>query len=258
MANEIDLSVVILTKNESELIGRCLASVALLHPSQVLVVDDDSSDDTREIAKNNGAQVFLHQKKDFAEMRNFGLSKCTSTWVLYVDADEEVSPKLADEIMAVLALDAKHAAYRISRVNYYLGTRWPYTEKVTRLFKRDQLERWFGELHESPMVLGETGDMLYSLLHRTHRSLVEMVENTNNWSAIEAKLRFDAGHPPISWWRLPRVMVPVFLDYYLVQGGWRVGTVGLIESIYQAFSIFITYAKLWEMQQAKKRDFPIT
>lgn len=254
MAGEAKLSVVVLTRNEAETIASCLDSVILLSPAQMVVVDDNSDDDTREIAKKKGAEVILHERKDFAEMRNFGLGKCIGSWVLYVDADEVVSPQLAQEIKAVLTLGTNDAAYRIPRVNYYLGRRWPHTEKITRLFKKDKLERWFGELHESPLVLGKTGEMMYPLFHHTHRSLTEMVAKTNVWSDIEAKLRYDAGHPPIVWWRLPRVMVPTFFDYYLKQGGWQVGTVGLIESIYQAFSIFITYAKLWELQQLNNKE----
>ena len=56
----------------------------------------------------------------------------------------------------------------------------------------------------------------------------------------------------MTWWRFPRVMYTSFFDYYIRQGGWKIGTVGLIESMYQSFSIFITYARLWEMQQEKK------
>jgi hypothetical protein len=79
-----------------------------------------------------------------------------------------------------------------------------------------------------------------------------MVEKTNKWSVIEARLRFDAGHPPVVWWRFPRVMLQAFSNSYITQGGWKAGAVGLMESMFQAFSIFITYAKLWELQQDKK------
>ncbi len=78
-----------------------------------------------------------------------------------------------------------------------------------------------------------------------------MVDNTLVWSEIEANLRLATGHPPVTWWRIPRVMTTTFFDYYVFQNGWRIGTVGLIESMYQAFSTFITYARLWEMQQKK-------
>ncbi|MCX6791872.1 MAG: hypothetical protein NT149_02440, partial [Candidatus Gottesmanbacteria bacterium] len=71
----------------------------------------------------------------------------------------------------------------------------------------------------------------------------------NEWSRLEANLRLDAHHPPVVWWRLLRVMTTGFSSSFFAQGGWRAGTMGWIESIYQGFSMFITYAKLWEVQQ---------
>ena len=78
-----------------------------------------------------------------------------------------------------------------------------------------------------------------------------MVAKTNLWSEIESALRLKNSHPPMTWWRFFRVMVSAFYDSYFRQAGYKLGTVGLIESIYQAFSIFITYAKLWEKQNKK-------
>ena len=248
---QTNLSIIILTKNEATMIGDCLRSVKSLLSKEVIVVDDNSSDTTGEIAKQNGATVLLHTKKDFAEARNFGLSKVTSEWVLYVDADERISPELSQEILDCIS-HTHNVAFEIPRQNFYLGKKWPYEEKLTRLFKKTSLSGWYGEVHESPKVSGEIGKLTHPLIHYTHRNLSEMVENTIIWSKIEAELRLKAHHPPVSWWRIPRVMIPVFFAYYISQGGWKVGTVGLIESIYQAFSIFITYARLWEMQNSTK------
>ena len=76
-----------------------------------------------------------------------------------------------------------------------------------------------------------------------------MVAKTINWSQIEAELRFKSNHPPMSWWRFIRVIITGFVNSYFIQKGYKAGTAGLVESIYQAFSMFITYARLWEMQQ---------
>ncbi|OGG08273.1 hypothetical protein A2154_00830 [Candidatus Gottesmanbacteria bacterium RBG_16_43_7] len=87
------------------------------------------------------------------------------------------------------------------------------------------------------------------MIHTTHDNLEEMVAKTNQWSETEARLRFENQHPPIVWWRFFRVMWTSFYKSYITERGYKAGTVGLIESIYQAYSMFITYAKLWEMQQ---------
>src|SRR5262249_20245880 len=108
---------------------------------------------------------------------------------------------------------------------------------------------WYGQLHESPEFSGHVEILQGYLLHFTHRDLSSMLNKTIVWSQVEVKLRFDAHHPKMTWWRFPRVIYAAFWDSYITQGGFKVGTAGLIESMYQAFSMFITYARLWEMQR---------
>jgi len=223
----MNLTCIILAKNEAEMIGDCIDSLRALEPREIIVIDDGSTDETASIARFKKAEVISHHKQNFAE----------------------VEPELAKEIMTLLRENPAWDAGRMRRINYYLGKRWPTDEKVIRLFRKANLKEWYGELHESPIVNGTIFDLSGSISHCTHRTLAEMVEKTLVWSEIEASLRFNAHHPPVSWWRIPRVMLPVFWDYYIRQGGWKAGTVGLIESIYQAFSIFITYSRLWELQQ---------
>ncbi len=245
----MNLTCIILAKNEAEMIGDCIDSLRALEPREIIVIDDGSTDETASIARFKKAEVISHHKQNFAEARNLGRLKARGEWLLYIDADERVEPELAKEIMTLLRENPAWDAGRMRRINYYLGKRWPTDEKVIRLFRKANLKEWYGELHESPIVNGTIFDLSGSISHCTHRTLAEMVEKTLVWSEIEASLRFNAHHPPVSWWRIPRVMLPVFWDYYIRQGGWKAGTVGLIESIYQAFSIFITYSRLWELQQ---------
>ncbi len=249
------LSVIIIAKNEEERIVRCLESVAFA--DERIVVDNGSTDQTVKLATQHGAKVLNVCEKslpagrqDFSALRELGLKEATGTWVLYIDADEEVSEELHKEIKRVIGL-AQPTAYFIKRDTYFLGHHWPYQDKVERLFLRESLRGWQGALHETPLYVGDIGTLTRPLVHRTHRTLEEMVTKTNEWSALEAKLRLDAHHPPVVWWRLIRVMITGFNRSFFAQGGWRAGTVGWIESIYQAFSMFITYAKLWELQQKK-------
>ncbi|KKP60035.1 MAG: Glycosyl transferase family 2 [Candidatus Gottesmanbacteria bacterium GW2011_GWA1_34_13] len=248
MDKKIDLSVIIITKNEAENIGDCIKSVKQLEPQEILVIDDNSSDETREIALKQNVKICLYQKKDFADIRNYGAKQANCKWILYIDADERLTPEIVINIKDAIQNDS-FSAYKICRLNYYLGKKWPRVEYLERLMQKSKLNYWFGQVHETPNISGKIGTISGQIEHFTHKSITEMVANTIIWSKIEANLRFQAKHPKISWWRIPRVMIPVFWEYYLNQGGWKVGTVGLIESIYQAFSIFITYARLWEMQQ---------
>jgi glycosyltransferase involved in cell wall biosynthesis len=247
-----NISAIILTKNSEEVIADCLDSLSFCQ--EIIVIDNKSEDRTKAIAEKMGAKVFEYSSDSFANLRNFGIKKATGEWLLYVDADERVTPSLNKEIIKVINDPASgNVGFKVKRKNFYFGDHpWPYIESLERLFKKDRLRGWYGELHESPKVDGSIGMLEGYLFHYTHRDLTSMVKKTIEWSKIEAELRFKSGHPKMTWWRFPRVMLTAFFNSYIKQSGWKAGTVGLIESMYQSFSIFVTYARLWEMQQAKK------
>lgn len=246
------ISAIILTKNSEEVIADCIDSVIFC--DEIIVVDDTSTDRTVELVKHLGAKVLNFTSRSFSDKRNEGLKKAKYAWVLYVDADERVSRELElsikNQVLSKNKVD--YSAYRFNRKNFYLGRHeWPATEKMERLFKRDQLVKWTGEIHESAIIKGEIGELEGFLYHYTHQDLSKMVEKTIEWSQIEANLRLKANHPKMSTWRFFRVMSTAFYDSYVRQKGYKAGTAGIIESIYQSFSIFITYARLWELQNAE-------
>lgn len=242
------ISAVIITKNESPRIKRCLKSVSWA--DEIIVIDNGSTDDTVKQAADSGARIVRFPGNDFSGIRNMGKYEAKNAWVLYVDADEEVTRQLQKEITGIINSENERIpdAFYIRRRNYYLGQKWPADDRMLRLFRKESLVGWYGRLHETADVKGRTGRLDSALIHRTHRTLEEMVAKTNNWSETEAELRLTNGHPAVVWWRILRVMTTGFYEYYVRQSGWKAGTVGLIESIYQAFSMFVTYAKLWEKQ----------
>ncbi len=95
------------------------------------------------------------------------------------------------------------------------------------------------------------GEIVAPVHHFTHQNLSQMLTKTIEWSDHEAKLRFDAKHPVMTPLRFVRVMITGFMDSYIQGKGYKNGTEGFIESVYQAYSMFITYAKLWEKQNKK-------
>lgn len=241
------LSAVIIAKNAEDLIGECIASVKFC--DEIIVVDNSSSDKTEHVAKSLGAKVIRVKTNSFAESRNIGLAKAQGKWILYVDTDERVSDELKKNIQQAVVSE-NYAAYKLQRKNFYLGRHpWPKIEQLERLFVKSSLKKWYGDLHETAEVSGKIGLLDGYLYHFTHRDLQSMLAKTIEWSKVEAQLRFDAKHPKIVPWRLIRVMITAFWNSYITQGGFRAGTMGLIESMYQSYSMFITYATLWEMQQ---------
>jgi len=246
------ISAIIIARSEEKMIGEALESVSFC--DEIIVVDNGSIDKTKEIAEGKGAKVYEIKTNDFSELRDFGLSKAENDWVLYLDADERVDDQLKGSIKDVVTSDTKYAAYFLKRKNFYFGKhQWPKIERLERLFKKEKLKEWKGKLHESPIVDGEVGRISEGfILHFTHRDLESMLNKTIEWSTQEALLRYNSGHPKMSWWRFPRVMLSAFFDSYIKQGGYKAGAAGVVESMYQAFSMFMTYAKLWELQNQVK------
>lgn len=254
MKQKEKLSVAIIAKNAQEYIADAISSVSFAN--EIIVIDNTSVDNTSEIAKKMGAKVFPYKAKNFADARNYALQKAKGEWILYIDTDERVSNELATQIQHLVnnGENSETVAYKIYRKNFYYGNHeWPYIEKLERLFKKINLKEWYGELHESPKFDGSAGELDGFLFHYTHQRLDAMVEKTNRWSEIEAELRFKTHHPKMVWWRFFRVMITAFFDSYIRQKGWKAGMVGIIESFYQSFSMFVTYAKLWELQKNKIR-----
>lgn len=242
------LSIVVLTINEEEMIEGCLKSAKGL--GEILVVDDCSTDKTLEIAKKYTDKVFVHKRKDFSDQRNFGLKKATGDWIFYLDADERITKELRKEIEEKIETETEKTGFLVRRRNFYLG-REMFSDKVHRLFKKKNLKGWKGPLHESPKVYGLIGELKNPLIHFAHRSILAMLKKTEDWSEVEAELRFKAGHPQISWWRILRVMMGEFYEQFFRKKIWRFKTEGFIEGIFQVFSIFITYVRLWEKQRKK-------
>lgn len=247
------ISGVVISKNSEKLIGECLKSLSFC--DEIIVVDSGSNDRTVQVAEKMGARVFEINTDDFSQMRNLGFQKTTNDWILYVDTDERVSNELKLNIRdKILKAKDQYSAFKIKRKNFYYGNHeWPHIEKLERLFKRDKLKGWYGKIHESPTVDGKVGTLEGFLFHYAHNNLSDMVNKTIEWSKIEAELRFKNNHPKMTWWRFPRVMITAFLDSYVKQKGYKVGIVGLVESMYQSFSIFVTYARLWELQKKSEK-----
>lgn len=247
------LSVIIIAKNEEKMIGDCIDSAKWA--SDILVVDSGSSDKTVQIAKKKGAKVLSALKGTFSDWRNFGFVNSRGEWLLYIDADERVTPQLKKEIEKVV-LKPEYAAYAIPRRNFVFGKEmkhcgfWP--DYVKRLFLRSNFKRWTGELHEEPIFKGELGHLKNPMIHLKHSSIEGMVDKTNEWSEIEAKLMFEAKHPIMN---IPRFLSAMFREFWLrmiIQKAFLDGTEGVIYALYQIYSRLISYAKLWEMQIAKK------
>lgn len=257
--NNLDLSVIIIAKDEEKVIDECLQSVQNL-ADEVVVLDTGSTDKTIEIAEKSKAKVYQFEKTkeiDYSAWRNYALTSAKGKWLLYLDADERITPLLKKEILQVIKANEKNiSAFAIPRRNIRLGKEmkyggwWP--DYVLRLIKKNKLKKWVGQLHEQPQIDGQVGKLREPMVHFSHRGLFEhKLANTIVWSEMEATMLFKAKHPPMTLKRFCGAMTREFYLRMIKYQAWRDGTEGILEAIYQVFSVFITYARLWEMQNKK-------
>lgn len=231
--SKLKISAIVLVGKDAdqELLSRCLKSISWC--GEVLKVE------TKGVSGS------------FSEWRNYGAKKAKNKWLLYVDADEEVTESLKDEINNEIEL-AEFSGYAIPRRNFIWGREMKhcglYPDYVLRLIKKNKLVGWQGKLHEQPKILGEIKHLKNPLIHRKHNNLSEMVEKTNKWSEIEAKLMFDAQHPEMNLIRFFTAGFREFWKRMVVQTAFLDGAKGTIYGLYQVFSKLVSYSKLWEMQ----------
>ncbi len=249
------LSVIILTKNEQDRIKTCLESVKWAE--EIIILDNGSTDRTLEIAKEYTKKIFIYKNLDFSTWRNKGIEKCSNAWVLYIDPDERILLPLKNEISQLIKSD-EFSAFAISRKNIIFGQKvnygpfWP--DWVIRLLKKSDFDSWKGKIHEYPQFKGKLGYSKHSMLHLTHRNVDQIVLKSLEWSKIDAQLRFDSNHPKMSGWRFMRIFVSEIFNQGILRKGFFSGSVGVMDSILQTFSMFITYIRLWQMQQPKSLD----
>lgn len=251
----VTLSVIVLAGNEAEVIKDCLLSASFA--DEIVLVLANSSDETEKIVKSLKLPLKIVETKDeynknFSKWRNLGYKASTGDWIFYLDADERISPILKQEIIDTVNQKTAYTYYVVPRANHYLGKRvrfgGSYPDYVKRLYQRKNFSGYQGYLHEEPIVKGDFGYLKNDLLHFTHRHLSSMLQKTLVWTEMEAEALYQAKHPPVYWWRFPRMILTKIWQRLIKEQMWRDGTVGWISVLFEAFDTFIIYARLWEKQ----------
>lgn len=255
MESKKKLSAIILARNEEEMIKNCLESIRWVE--EIILVDTGSTDKTIEIAQKTvpGIKIVETKQGSFSDWRNLGLKHAQGVWVFYVDADERVSPELENEIKQALK-ENRYDYFIIPRLNNLLGRDmrhggW-YPDYVTRLFKTKLLRGWQGKIHESPQIRGKKGKLGNELFHLTHRDIESMVLKTLQWAKLEAEQFWEKGAPSATFKHLLFLPLKEFFRRVFWLRGFQDGVEGFIEGGMQAFSKFLTFAYLWEMQKRKR------
>jgi glycosyltransferase involved in cell wall biosynthesis len=241
------VTAVIAAHDESANIEACIASVEWT--SEVIVVENDSIDDTVDRAKSAGATVISPPFSTIGAARNHAIQRAKTPWVFVVDADERCTPELAEEIREIVARSTDRSAFRVPRRNFFLGREirhggWG-NDKPIRLFRRDR--RYNANLvHEHVEAPGqETGEVRSALLHYTYTSLDQYFEKFDRYSRWWSEQNYAKGRRGSAAAVLFKPPAR-FFSMYLLKGGFLDGARGLVLAALAAASVMAKYARLWE------------
>jgi len=246
------LSVAIITRNEAANLPRTLASVRFAN--EIVIVDSGSTDATAEMAEGAGARVIVEPWKGFAPQKNSALAHATGDWVLSLDADEEVSSELAREIETLLAAKPEFSAYRIPRLNHFLGRPlrhggyWP--DPKLRLFRRGMARFEERPVHETMKADCPAGQLRGHLIHRCYPTLDEYIEHMNRYSSIGGELLAQSGRTsqaaPTFLWNAIANPAATFLYNYIFRLGFLDGREGLVQHLNHSAYIHWKFVKAWQ------------
>ncbi|NKB81461.1 MAG: glycosyltransferase [Nitrospirales bacterium] len=246
------LSVVVITKNEESQLRGCLRSIDWV--KDIVVVDAESTDATREIAREYTDRVFIRAWPGFGPQKNFGIDQVRTEWVLVVDADERVSPELAIEIQQQVERwsPGDPVAYRVSRRNFFYGqwVRWggAYPDYQIRLFRKRMAQYNDVEIHENLLVSGEVGTLQGHLAHYTENQIADHFKKFGPYTTLAAHEKHKV-RSVVRWYHFVVNPLVVFVKTYLFKKGFRDGVRGGIFAIHAGMYTFVKYVKLREHLQ---------
>ena len=248
--------------NEQANIAACIASVAWA--DEVFVVDSFSTDATPALARELGARVVQHEYVNSATQKNWAIPQAAHPWVLIVDADERLTPELRDEIIALLAADARDPAsvadgFDIRRLNHFLGQRvrfcgWQ-NDTCLRFFRRDKGRYQDRQVHADVQIDGRVARLKAPLIHFTFVSFEQYMRKFERYTTWASHDR-SAHTPVVRWHHLALRPLGRFFKQYVLKLGFLDGRVGMIVCGLAAFSVFMKYAKLYERRLTDSASQP--
>ncbi|HJV84332.1 MAG TPA: glycosyltransferase family 2 protein [Noviherbaspirillum sp.] len=243
------LSVIIITKNEAANLQACLDSVNFA--DEIVVVDSGSTDGTVDIARKAGAVVIETDWPGFGPQKNRALDAATGEWVLSIDADERITPELADEIRTVIR-NPSADAYDISRRSWYCGrfiehSGWT-PDYVTRLFRRGTARFSDHIVHERLLPSGTVKHLNGLMLHYSFLDFSQVLQKVDSYSTLSARQAYEKGRRATvldallhGFW--------AFIRTYFFRLGLLDGAHGLALAVSNAEGSYYRYLKIWQLEQ---------
>ena len=258
-ATRKSVSAFVICMNEERNIRCCLESIKWC--DEIVIVDSGSTDETLSICREYTDRIFERNWPGFVEQKRFALGQCTHDWVLNIDADEEVSFELRDELLEVLSADLKqqvdYSGYQLLRVVFYLNRWWRkggwFPEFRLRFFRR-KATSWGGEdPHEKALVSGKVTRLRGELRHYTYADMSQHARSLNLLSSVAAASMHSRGETSTL---VQMLLNPLFrfFKFYVLKKGFLEGLPGLIVAFLEGHYVFLKYVKLWELERTPRDD----
>lgn len=249
--NLINLSVIIITKNEALDIRECLTSVSWA--TEIIVLDSGSSDGTLEIAREFTEYVYTSPDwQGFGIQKNRALEYATKDWVLSLDADERVTQELRTEIEKIITRPNSKSAFRISRSSSYCGRFMKHSgwspDYVVRLFRKESGHFNNNIVHESIVINGKVGTLKHPILHYAFTDIEEVLDKINRYSSAGAVQKLNQGKKS-SLGKAIRHGLWAFMRTFFIQAGFLDGREGFMLAISNAEGVYYRYLKLMHLQE---------
>jgi glycosyltransferase involved in cell wall biosynthesis len=246
------LSAIVITKNEAANIGACLDSLAFC--DERIVVDSGSDDATVAIARDKGARVEFHEWQGFGPQKNHALSLASGTWVLSLDADEIVTPKLAAAIRSAVSGGGADA-FEMLRVSSFCGRQmrhsgW-YPDYVVRLFRRGTAHFDDVVVHERVIPAGAVRRLEGALLHHPVRKLEDALSRLDRYSTAKAQMLVASGRKVTFMTGIGHGLFS-FLRAYVLKAGFLDGPEGFLLAVANAENSYYPYMKAWLETRKRK------
>ncbi|EMY79194.1 glycosyltransferase, group 2 family protein [Leptospira weilii serovar Ranarum str. ICFT] len=251
----LPLSVCIITLNEQDNLERCLKPLDFV--AEIIVVDSGSKDQTVEIAKKYKAKVHKRKFDDYVSQKNFALSLVKNEWVLTLDADEEVSPGLKDEILTLFQNGLPTAdGYSTPRLTWYLG-KWIrhggwYPNRRIRLFHRSKGKFGGGLVHETIQLQGICKKLNFPVFHFSYKNIGDHIRYINAYSELGAQEKFRAGKTSGLFLAFLEGFYKAFWMYF-IRFGFLDGKQGFVLALFGFYYNFLKYIKLYELNLKDKK-----
>lgn len=250
----INLSVVVLTKNEERNIRDCLESVQGW-ADEIVVVDDESSDGTLKIAGEYTDKIIQRKMDVEGRHRNFAYSQARNIWVLSLDADERVTEELKAEIEEAIGENCEYNGWTIPRRNF-IGNYWVkyagwYPSPQLKLFRKDKFRYEEAGVHPRAFMDDPCGHLKGDIVHYSYRNIEDFLSKLNNQTTREAEKWYSQDRP-MRLSRFLRRAVDRFFRSYIGKKGWKDGFVGFVIAFFAGLYQFLSYLKYCEIARSKK------